>query len=329
MENNVSRRNFLKSAGWLGAGAVLASAGALSFTPEEELFRISLAEWSVNRMIFGKAREKGWNEFARLLKEDFASIEKQSVMTNLQFPRFARELGFEAVEFVNTCFFDKAKNQTYMAELKNVCKEEGIKSVLIMCDNEGEVGHPDNTERLKTIENHKKWIDAAAFLGCHAIRVNAGSRGTWEEQQKLASDGLHGLCEYGDQAKINILVENHGGLSSNAEWLAGVMQMTAHRRIGTLPDFGNFRISPTESYDRYKGVEMLMPWAKGVSAKSKSFDQDGNETETDFARMIKIVLDSGFRGYVDVEYEGNQLSEKEGIIATKRLLEKVRSQYKA
>lgn len=197
-----------------------------------------------------------------------------------------------------------------------------------MCDNEGMVGHPDQQEREKTVGNHKKWIDAAAFLGCHSVRVNAGSQGSYEEQQKLASDGLHQLCEYGDQAKINILVENHGGLSSNAEWLAGVMQLTAHKRIGTLPDFGNFHISLTEEYDRYRGVEMLMPWAKGVSAKAQGFNAEGNETETDFFKMIRIVLDSGFRGYIDVEYEGNQLSEDEGIIATKKLLEQARELYR-
>ncbi len=327
MSDPISRRNFLQVAGVLGTGALLAGFKPGPEDKKEELFRISLAEWSVNRLIFGKAREKGWEEFARMLQNDFPSIEKQAEMTNLEFPVFARSLGFDAVEYVNTCFFDKARNTAYLTELKNICKQEGINSLLIMCDNEGMVGHREEKERVKTLENHKKWIDAAAFLGCHAIRVNAASQGSFEEQQKLASDGLHLLCEYGDSAKINILVENHGGLSSNAEWLAGVMQLTAHKRVGTLPDFGNFRISPTETFDRYRGVEMLMPWAKGVSAKSHAFDEEGNETQTDFYKMIKIVLDSGFRGYIDVEYEGNQLSEKEGIIATKKLLEKAREQY--
>jgi sugar phosphate isomerase/epimerase len=327
MSDPISRRNFLQVAGVLGTGALLAGLKSFPGDEKEELFRISLAEWSVNRMIFGKAREKGWEEFGRMLQNDFSSIEKQAEMTNLQFPVFARSLGFDAVEYVNTCFFDKARNTVYLTELKNICRQEGISSLLIMCDNEGMVGHREEKERLKTLENHKKWIDAAAFLGCHSIRVNAASQGSFEEQQKLASEGLHLLCEYGDSAKINILVENHGGLSSNAEWLAGVMQLTAHKRVGTLPDFGNFRISPTETYDRYRGVEMLMPWAKGVSAKSHAFDKEGNETQTDFYKMIKIVLDSGFRGTIDVEYEGDQLSEKEGIIATKKLLEKAREQY--
>jgi L-ribulose-5-phosphate 3-epimerase len=324
----ISRRGFLQASGLIGAGVLFP--GMINLAPEgsEELFKLSLAEWSVNKLIFGKAREKDWLAFNRMLRNNFAEIEKQASMTNLQFPAYARNLGFDAVEYVNTCFFDKAKNPVYLTELKNICRQEEVKSLLIMCDNEGMVGHPEKKDRLETLENHKKWIDAAAFLGCHSIRVNAASQGSYDEQQKLASDGLHMLCEYGDSAKINILVENHGGLSSNAEWLAGVMQLTSHKRIGTLPDFGNFRISPTENYDRYLGVEMLMPWAKGVSAKSHNFDAEGNETEIDFEKMIKIVLDAGFNGYIDVEYEGDQLSEKEGIIATKTLLEKSRAHYK-
>ena len=327
MKNNLTRRDFLRTGSALTAGALLAGPAFASVAGEEELFKISLAEWSVNKMIFGKAREAGWEQFGRMLSNDFDSIEKMAEMTNLEFPVFARKLGFDAVEYVNTCFFNKAKNQQYLAELKKVCKNEGVKSLLIMCDQEGMVGHPERKQREQTLENHKKWIDAAAFLGCHSIRVNAGSQGTFEEQQKLAADGLHLLCEYGDKAGIDILVENHGGLSSNAEWLVGVMKLTNHRRVGTLPDFGNFRISPTETFDRYKGVEMLVPWAKGVSAKSNDFDASGNETQTDFYRMIQIVLDSGFRGYIDVEYEGEKLSEKEGILATKVLLEKARERY--
>lgn len=327
MQKQVSRRKFLQATGLAGA-CFLFPGMTFPSTSGEELFRISLAEWSVNRKIFGKAREKGWQEFNQMLRDDFSAIEKQAEMTNLQFPAFARRMGFDAVEFVNTCFFDKARNSKYLSDLKNSCNGEGVKCLLIMCDNEGMVGHPDRQERTATVENHRKWIEAAAFLGCHSVRVNAASQGSFDEQQKLASDGLYRLCELGEQAKINILVENHGGLSSNAEWLAGVMQMTAHKRVGTLPDFGNFRISPSEQFDRYIGVEMLMPWAKGVSAKSQAFDADGNETETDFYRMIKIVLDSGFRGYIDVEYEGSLLTEEEGIRATKSLLEKAREKYR-
>lgn len=298
---NQNRRNFLKTSLAAGAGAMLVSPALAGMAAKKSPYKISLAEWSLHKTLFA-------NE-----------------MTNLQFPVVAREMGIMGVEYVNQFFKDKAKDEKYLAELKKICKNEGIESVLIMCDGEGMVGHPEKEERIKTVENHKKWIDAAAFLGCHSIRVNAGSKGTFEEQQKLAADGLHMLCEYGDTKKINVIVENHGGLSSNGDWLAGVMKMVNHKRVGTLPDFGNFIIDRQtgEEFDRYKGMELLMPFAKGVSAKSHNFDAEGNETKSDFYRIMKIVQASGFEGYVGIEYEGSVLPEKEGIMATKKLLEKV------
>lgn len=298
---NTDRRNFLKTTLAATVGTILVSPALAGMAAKKSPYKISLAEWSFHKTLFA-------NE-----------------MTNLQFPVVAREMGIMGVEYVNQFFKDKAKDEKYLAELKKICKNEGVESVLIMCDGEGTVGHPEKEERIKTVENHKKWIDAAAFLGCHSIRVNAGSKGTFEEQQKLAADGLHMLCEYGDTKKINVIVENHGGLSSNGDWLAGVMKMVNHKRVGTLPDFGNFIIDRQtgEEFDRYKGMELLMPYAKGVSAKSNNFDAEGNETKSDFYRIMKIVQDSGFKGYVGIEYEGSVLPEKEGIIATKKLLEKV------
>ena len=283
------------------AGTFLVSPAMASVAAKKAPYKISLAEWSFHKSIFAKE------------------------MTNLDFPVKAAEMGFEGVEYVNQFFKDKAKDTTYLAELKKIAKNEGIKNVLIMCDGEGMVGHPEKAERIKTVENHKKWIDAAAYLGCHSIRVNAGSRGEYEEQQRLAADGLFMLCEYGDTKKINVIVENHGGLSSNGEWLSGVMKMVDHKRVGTLPDFGNFMINRKtgEEYDRYKGMELLMPFAKGVSAKSNVFNADGEEANMDYSRLMNIVKDSGFKGFVGVEYEGSVLSEKDGILATKKLLEKV------
>ncbi|MEZ5106556.1 MAG: sugar phosphate isomerase/epimerase family protein [Draconibacterium sp.] len=298
---NTSRRTFLRTTVAATAGTFLVSPVIAGIASKKSPFKISLAEWSFHRALFA-------NE-----------------MTNLDFPVVTRELGMDGVEYVNQFFKDKAKDEKYLAELKKIAKNEGVTNVLIMCDGEGMVGHPDKEERIKTVENHKKWIDAAAFLGCHSIRVNAGSRGEYEEQQKLAADGLRMLCEYGDTKKINVIVENHGGLSSNAEWLVGVIKLVDHKRVGTLPDFGNFTINREtgEEYDRYKGVELLMPYAKGVSAKSYAFDAVGNEIKMDFYRLMKIVKDSGYKGYVDVEFEGSELSEREGVIATKKLLEKV------
>ena len=273
----------------------------------EPLFKISLAEWSIHKAIF------------------------DGTITNMEFPGFARKLGIDAVEYVNQCFMDKAKDQPYLTKLKNTCESEGITSVLIMCDNEGELGDPNEQARMQAVENHYKWADAAKFLGCHSIRVNARSEGSYEEQQKLAADGLLKLAEYTNGIDINVIVENHGGLSSNGEWLAGVMEMVNHPRVGTLPDFGNFCIVPSESacqeeYDRYKGVREMMPYAKGVSAKAMAFDAEGNTVQTNYTKMMKIVLDAGYRGYVGIEYEGDGLSEEEGIMATKKLVEKVRKE---
>lgn len=295
-----NRRTFIRTTAAAAAGTMLASP-VLASVAGNSRYKISLAEWSFHKALFA-------NE-----------------MSNLDFARVARELGLEGLEYVNQFFKDKAKDEKYLAEMKKIAKEEGVKNVLIMCDGEGMMGHPDKAERMKTVDNHKKWVDAAAFLGCHSIRVNAGSRGTYEEQQKLAADGLRMLCEYGDTEKINILVENHGGLSSNGEWLSGVMKMVDHKRVGTLPDFGNFTIDRQtgETYDRYKGVELLMPYAKGVSAKTNVFDADGNEANMDYYRLMEIVDDAGYKGFVGIEYEGSELSEREGVIATKKLLEKV------
>lgn len=301
---NTSRRNFLRTTVAATAGSMLVSSAFAGISSKRSPFKISLAEWSLHKTLFA-------NE-----------------MTNLDFPRVARELGITGLEYVNQFFKDKARDESYLTELKKICKNEGVESVLIMCDGEGMVGHPKKEERLQTVENHKKWIDAANFLGCHSIRVNAGSQGSFEEQQKLAADGLRMLCEYGDKQKINILVENHGGWSSHGEWLAGVMKLTDHKRVGTLPDFGNFIINRQtgEEFDRYEGVKLLMPYAKGVSAKSHEFNNEGDEVHSNYYKLMQIVKDAGYKGWVGIEYEGSKLPEKEGIIATRKLLEKVFAQ---
>jgi len=298
---NKSRRNFIKTTVATVAGTMVVSPLMAGISTGKTPWEISLAEWSFNNTIFdGK-------------------------MTNLDFPVEARKLGVNAIEYVNQFFMDKAKDEKYLSELKKICENEEVKSLLIMCDREGMVGHPEKKEREKTVENHKKWIDAAAYLGCHSIRVNAGSQGSFEEQQKLAADGLSVLANYGKEKGIHILVENHGGLSSNGDWLSGVMKMVDDDYVGTLPDFGNFVIDRQtgEEYDRYKGVKQLMPYARGVSAKSHEFDDNGHEKNSDYFKLMKIVKDSGYKGYVGIEYEGNQLTEKDGIIATKKLLTEV------
>ena len=301
----MNRREFIKRSSQLvgGLGLVNLAGIPLLAASKEPLFRISLAEWSLNRALFS-------GDFDHL---DFAGAA-------------INDYGIEAVEYVNQFFFEKASDRAYLRKMKERAEGEGVRSLLIMCDREGSLGDPDDKKRTQTVENHYKWVEAAKFLGCHSIRVNAGSAGSYDEQMKLAADGLRRLVEFGDQHEINVIVENHGGLSSNGQWLVGVIKLVDHPRCGTLPDFGNFSVSPDEEYDRYKGVEELMPYAKAVSAKSSDFDENGNETSTDYLRMMKIVLDAGYRGYVGIEYEGPNLSPPEGIRATKALLERVREQ---
>ena len=311
-------------------------------TAAEPLYQISLAQWSLNKSLFNPAvQTMPWPERAKLYDTDYERVIADSKLNNLQFPQKARDLGFEGVEFVNQFFYNKAEDAQYLADLKQACTDAEVQALLIMCDREGALGDPDEAERMKAVENHYKWVDAAKYLGCHSIRVNAQSSGSYEEQQKLAAEGLAKLGEYADKAGINVLVENHGGLSSNGEWLAGVMKMAGNERVGTLPDFGNFCIKreyPTaenpnppceEEYDRYQGVNELMPYAKAVSAKTHDFNEQGEEVHTDYEKMMRIVLDAGYRGFVGVEYEGSNLEEEEGIIKTRELLERVRDNLSA
>ena len=347
----MNRRIFIRQSAAVSAGISIAGLGCTSTTQSGEegeersasttsvqpIYKISLAEWSLNSLLFNpKIRSMGFENIMDRFRNDFDSIVAGAEMTNLEFPAKARELGIDGVEYVNQFFFNKAQDTQYLNELKSRCNDEGVESLLIMCDLEGELGAPDQAERMQAVENHYKWVDAAKFLGCHSIRVNAASQGSYEEQQKLAADGLAALAEYADNVGINVLVENHGGLSSNGEWLAGVMQMVENPRVGTLPDFGNFCIrregytpeNPNpeclESYDRYKGVRELMPYAEGVSAKTHDFNAQGEEIHTDYEKMMRIVLDAGYRGYVGIEYEGNDMGAIEGVKATKTLLENVR-----
>jgi len=269
----------------------------------EPLFKISLAEWSLHRTLFDGRLDH--LDFARTAKNDF---------------------GVDACEYVNQFFKDKARDRAYIQQMKSRAADSGVRNVLIMIDNEGALGDADPEKRRLAVENHYKWVEAAAVLGCHSIRVNAQSQGSYDEQLERAADGLARLTEFGASHQINVIVENHGGLSSNGAWLAAVIKKVNHPRCGTLPDFGNFNLGNGQEYDRYKGVQEMMPFAKGVSAKSGEFDGQGNETRIDYRRMLKIVLDAGYHGHIGIEYSDNTLSEPDGIRATKRLLERVRTE---
>ncbi|MDP6754923.1 MAG: TIM barrel protein [Candidatus Marinimicrobia bacterium] len=298
----MNRRDFIKRSAAITGGLALSGFGSTLLSGSDNLpFKISLAEWSLHRALEKK-------EINHL---DFAAIAK-------------KEFGISAVEYVNTLFFEKANDHKYLSEMKKRVDDLGSKSLLIMCDNEGNLGDPDNKKRAQAIENHYKWTEAAKYLGCHSIRVNARSEGSWDDQIELAADGLRRLNEFGDSIGINTIVENHGGLSSNGKWLSAVMERVDHSRVGTLPDFGNFRIQGDEWYDRYQGMKELMPYAKAVSAKSHEFDEKGNETGSDYYRIMNIVLDAGYKGYVGIEYEGSVHTEMEGIRLTNDLLKKIR-----
>jgi L-ribulose-5-phosphate 3-epimerase len=311
---SLSRREFLASsaAGLVAAGGLHPRLAAAEPATQ---FKISLAQWSHNKAFFGRAgaEKKDPLKFAEISAKDY---------------------GISAVEYVNQFYMEKKKDDGYLKDLKKVADDNAVVSVLIMCDGEGNLGDPDDKKRAAAVENHKRWAEWAKFLGCHSIRVNAASDWAkgFEETQKLAADGLRKLGEFTDTLGLNTIVENHGGLSSHGAWLAGVMKLAGHKRVGTLPDFGNFRIGKVaavkeEVYDRYKGVDELMPFAKGVSAKSHDFDDKGNEVHTDYRKMLDIVCKKhGYKGYIGIEYEGGKIPEADGIRATKKLLEAVRAE---
>jgi len=303
----MTRRGFVETTGAFLAAALARPASAtarhMDTQAREPLFRISLAEWSLHRSI-----EAGRCD-------------------NLDFPVVARrEYALDAVEYVNTFFRGMERDAAYLRELRTRADDHGVRSLLIMCDGEGAVGDPNERARATAVENHYRWVEAAQYLGCESIRVNAQSEGSPAQQHALAVDGLQRIAEFAAEHDISVLVENHGGLSSNGGWLAGVIAAVGHPGCGTLPDFGNFELSDGEWYDRYRGVGELMPFAKAVSAKSHEFDAQGNERHTDYRRMLRIVLDAGYRGHIGIEYEGTGLSEPDGIRATKALLERTRTQ---
>lgn len=265
-------------------------------------FDISLAQWSLNSVLFS------------------------GELDHLDFPAMAKnEFDIDAVEYVNRFFSDHVADSNYLGEMNSRCRDLGVKQLLIMVDGEGELAAQDDSTRKQAVENHYKWVEAAEILGCHSIRVNLNGEGGPEELGTAAVNGLGQLTEFASDYNIAIIVENHGGYSSDASWLADVIRQVDLPNCGTLPDFGNFCLRRqngecVEEYDRYRGVEELMPYAKAVSAKSFAFDEQGGETTIDFKRMLKIIKEAGYNGYIGIEYEGRNLSKSEGITATKNLL---------
>ena len=303
---STDRRTLLLSGLGLGGALALRSRFSPGSVRPAEPFQISLAEWS-----FHRALHQG-----ELDPRDFAPLAR-------------KEFGIDVAEHVNTFFQDKAVDFAYLADMKQRADDAGVKHGLIMCDAEGELGDADDTARRQAVENHFRWIAAARYLGCHSIRVNAAGSGAPEEVSKRAAESLHHLCTVGEQYAIDVIVENHGGYSSNGAWLAATIKAADHPRAGTLPDFGNFNLGDGKTYDRYRGIAEMMPFARGVSAKSYAFDAQGEETTIDYHRMLKIVVDAGYHGHLGIEFEGDGVSEKEGVGLTKALLERVRAELSA
>jgi sugar phosphate isomerase/epimerase len=336
-----SRREFLNQLGLAAAGMSLSTAfpspTVASSTAKKFSFDISLAEFS------------------------FAGELMSGKMTNMDFPARAKnDFGINVLEYVSMFFNNKHTDQAYLKELKQRCDDLGLKNNLIMVDG-ANIADLDATKRQQAVEAHYAWVDAAKFLGCSSIRVNFGDTSKAisgaaddpaDEAAKTAADGYHKLLEYAAKSSMNVIVENHFGNSTDIDWLVGILKQVNMPNAGLLPDFGNFcrqRSKPEtndikgimgtkciQEYDRYEGVKKMMPYAKGISAKTHKFDANGNETETDFRRMFKIIKDAGFKGYVGIEYEGGIMSmynptggylpSTEGIKATKTLLERVRTE---
>ena len=302
----MERRKFITRSLTAGAGLAFVNPVFGSITSAQsatQSLEISLAQWSLHRKLFA------------------------GDMDHLDFARMSQGFGCVGLEYVNAFFKDKATDVSYLKEMNSRAEDHQQKNILIMIDGEGGMAEKNVKKRLVNIENHYKWVEAAQVLGCHSIRVNLSGGEDRSDAQKAGIDSLNRLAEFTKPYNVNVLVENHGGFSSDGSWLSNVMQDVSHENVGTLPDFGNFCIERKEqecvsAYDRYQGMSELMPFAKALSAKSHAFDEQGNETRSDFFRMIEIAKENQYSGYVGIEFEGTIDSEEEGIIKTKNLLDK-------
>lgn len=326
----MKRRNFIYRSTQAGMALSILGLTACKETPKKDapekgtvaqpteetgpIFQLSLAQWSLHRAI----REGGMDPY--------------------EFAQKAKGWGFSGLEYVSGLYYKELEAASFSEEAmqgfvdrnNEEARKHGMQNLLIMVDGQGDLATSGEADRIAAVENHYKWVDAAAAMGCHSIRVNLSGSSDPQQWVPNSVDGLRRLATYAEDKGIKILVENHGGLSSNAGMLAKVMREVGMENCGTLPDFGNFcirrndpsdwRAGCAEEYDRYKGVRELMPFAGAVSAKSHDFDAQGNETNTDYVRMLQIVKDAGYTGYIGVEYEGSELDEEAGIIATRDLI---------
>ncbi len=307
--NTMKRRTFIQRLGVGSAAVALAPSLISSCSTRPSGPKLSLAQWSLNRAFFG----------GDLDPRDFAAIA-------------AENYGFEAVEYVNGFFMEQGSDEHFWQDMKQRSDAAGVKNLLIMCDNEGDLGVADDALRKQAVENHYKWVNAAKMLGCHSIRVNAFGEPERAVYRAAIVDAMGRLAEYAAAENIAVLIENHGLFSSDAAFIVGIIEEVAKDNLGTLPDFGNWCLSAKwgstqfeceEVYDRYTGVREFLPYAGGVSAKAYNFNEAGEDKIIDYHKMLKVVKDFGFDGYIGVEYEGVEKPEHEGILATRALIQKV------
>lgn len=278
-----------------------------SCTPQEkDIPKISLAQWSMHQQLFdGSADPK---DFAKDAKEKY---------------------GIQAIEYVSAFYKDQATDESFWKDMKERSDQYEVKNIMIMVDGEGDLGAEDEQERLQAVMNHHKWIKAASILECQSIRVNAFGSSNYEVFKESMIKSLTELGETASLYNLNIIIENHGSFSSEADKIVDIISQVGLPNVGTLPDFGNWCYSKQwggvdgaceASYDLYQGVEEFMPFAKSVSAKTYDFNEDGTPEFIDFKKMMAIVKNAGFKGYIGIEYEGKNLSEDDGIKATKEII---------
>ena len=312
----MKRRSFLKnavlSATALSTTSLVAYGSKSLYNASDnglQNLKLSLAQWSLHRQFFD----------GHINPNDFASIAINTY-------------GIKAVEYVNQFYKDLGKDEKFWISMKERADNVDVKSLLIMVDDEGDLGLSNDKERKKSVENHFKWVNAAKILGCHSIRVNAFGEDSKEAFRTAIIDSMGQLSDYAARENINVIIENHGLFSSDAKLITDIVKHVNKPNFGTFPDFGNWCLSAkwgstqgdcSEAYDRYQGVSEFLPFAKAVSAKSYNFNAKGEDTIIDYFKMLQIVKDSGYSGYIGIEYEGEILSEHEGILATKALIEKV------
>ncbi len=333
--STITRRQFAK--GLLYSGAAIALGGcsdtatetAINAAASKPELKLSLAQWALQTAQFGNTFNENYEQWQNWLKTDPTKV-LQGELSPMMFPQYVKEtFDIHAVDFVNTFYFAQVNNDKYWAELKQRCADNNIVTNNLMLDQEGFLAHNEQRTRLEAVENHKKWIDAAAKLGCASVRINVHGIGNWQTQLHNALESATALADYAKKQGVILLIENHGGLSSNGDWLLELMQTAKHDNLQILLDYDNFKWSETEiwqntqRFDRYDGVTKLMPYTNCVSVKTYAFDEQGFETTIDVERMVDIAQANNFKGYHSVEFEGSHSSPIEGIKKTADLLKRV------